>query len=87
MDYLIGLLVALGLGFLYQRNRANTAEARNDNLEVKEELNNINKDISKNDGLLDAEEEKRKELQKQVENLTADTVTNIVDYLNKRDKK
>lgn len=86
MDYLIGLVVALLGGFLYQRNRANVASARNENLEVKEQLNDINKDIAHNDGALESEEQKQSELRKELEDakLSEGDVESIANFLNKR---
>jgi hypothetical protein len=89
MEYLIGIIMALVGGFFYQKSKRNTAEARNENLETKEKLNDINKDISKNEGQLESEEQKQSNLKKELENvgITQDTVSNIVDFLNSRSKK
>lgn len=86
MEYIIGILVALLGGFFYQKSKRETAEARNENLETKEKLNDINKNISKNQGSLEAEEQKQNELRKDLDaaKITEDTITNIVDWLNKR---
>jgi uncharacterized membrane protein YgaE (UPF0421/DUF939 family) len=88
MDYLIGLVVALLGAFLYQRNKTATAEARNENLEVKEDLLKNDQTIAKNNGELEAEEKKQAELKKELDNTKAvqDTITNIIDFLNKRKK-
>lgn len=84
-NYLIGIIVALLGAFFYQRNKTNTAEARNDNLEVKEKLNDINKDISKNEGSLDSEELKQEDIKKELEKASVvETIGNIIDFFNKR---
>jgi len=59
MEYLIGLLVlALG-GLLWNKQRADNAEALNQNIDTKNKVIDINRDISKDQGLLDAEKAKR----------------------------
>lgn len=88
MQYLIGIIVALVGAFFWQRNRANTAEARNDNLQTKEELNKIDNVIAKNSGQEQAEEEKQAKLKKEIqENATksiVDNVSSLIDFFNKR---
>lgn len=87
-EYLIGLLVALLGGFFYQKSKRETAEARNSNLEVKEKLNDIDSNIAKNNGTLESEEQKQADLKKELDavKLTENTVSSIVDFLNKRKK-
>lgn len=88
MEYLIGIIVALLGGFFYQNSKRKTAEARNENLDTKEKLNDIEKDRAKNSGLLESEEEKRKELEKEAANakVATDTIVNIVNFFNNRKK-
>ena len=63
MEYLIGLLVlALG-GLLWNNKRANNAEALNQNIDTKNKVVDINRDITKDQGLLDAEKAKRDQLE------------------------
>ena len=67
IEILFGVVIALVGAFLFQKNRANNAEAILENNDTKEKLNEVDKGIAKNDGLLAAEEEKRKELEKEAE--------------------
>lgn len=62
MEYLIGLIVALIGGFLYERSKRKTAEGSLDNLETKKEVLELEKQESKNSGLIEAEKEKREEI-------------------------
>jgi len=62
MEYLIGLLVALLGGLLYERSKRKTAEGSLHNLETKKEVLELEKQESKNSGLIEAEKEKREEI-------------------------
>jgi len=62
MQYLLGLIALLGLGFLFKSKQASTAEALLDNQKAKEGLNKVDQIISKNTDLLEAEDQKRKEI-------------------------
>lgn len=64
---LVTVIVGLVGLFLGQKRKADDASALNDNSKVKDALNEIDKIISKNDGQLDSEEQKRQELQKDAE--------------------
>ena len=88
LKYIAGLFMALLGAFFYQKSKRETAEARNENLETKEKLNDINKDISKNQGQLESEEQKQSELKKDLENVKTiqDSISSIVDFLNSRKK-
>lgn len=55
-------------GLVLQTKKKNIAEARNDNLETKEKLNDVNKNISQNQGQIESEEDKQKEILKEIEN-------------------
>ena len=62
MEYLIGIIVALiGLLF-YERSKRKSAEGSLENLETKKELLEVEKQVSKTDGLIEAEKEKREEI-------------------------
>lgn len=64
----LGIAVAgLTVWLLYEKNKRESAEALNDNLETKEKVDAINKDVIKNEALIAAEEEKRKEIEKKLE--------------------
>jgi len=62
MEYLIGLIVALIGGLLYERSKRKTAESSLDNLETKKQVLELEKQESKNSGLIEAEKEKREEI-------------------------
>ena len=79
MEYLLGLVGVL-LGALYLTNtKKKSAEALLQNQATKEKTLEQDRDIAKNNGLLDAEEQKRKEL----ENVKKDP-TDPADFFNRR---
>jgi hypothetical protein len=80
MIYVILGLTAVCV-FLYLKNRG--SKALLENLETKEELNKIDTVISKNQGTLEAEEIKREELKKDLQNAKASSTTDV-DFINKR---
>lgn len=60
----LGAIIAALFGaVIYFKSKKDTAEALNQNIEVKEKLNEVSKEIAKNEGLSQAEEEKRKQLE------------------------
>lgn len=82
VEYVVAAFVAL-LGYAgYQTIRRRNAEAINQNVEVKNQLNEIDKGISKNQGLADAEASKREELKKQ-QNDPLKTIKEMEDFLNR----
>lgn len=84
-NYLLGIIAALVGAFFYQKNKANSAEARNDNLDVKEKLNTVDQDIAKNNGNLESEQQKQNELKKEIEAPNAvETITTLIDFFTKR---
>lgn len=86
MEYIIGIIVAL-LGALYwQTSKRKIAEARNENVLTKEKLNDINKEIAKNSGIIESETLKQEELKRDLENaktndLSVNDVLNIINKL------
>lgn len=84
-NYLLGIIAALVGAFFYQKNKANSAEARNDNLDVKEKLNTVDQDIAKNNGNLESEQQKQNELKKELQNVDVqDSIEKLVDFFKKR---
>lgn len=65
MEYLIGLVLALVGALFYQKTKRASAEALLENNEVKSKLNEKDRNIAKNQGLDQAEEQKRIELLKE----------------------
>lgn len=85
MEYIIGIIGVL-LGALYwQTNKRKIAEARNENVLTKEKLNDINKEIAKNSGVIESETLKQEELKKDLENAKANdlSVNDVLDIINK----
>ena len=62
MEYLIVMVVALFGGLLYERTKRKSAESSLDNLETKKEILELEKQKTKNSGLIAAEKEKREEI-------------------------
>lgn len=59
IKYVLGLIAALAGAVIYLFVKKQSAEALLQNNEVKSKINDLDKDKSKNDGLLAAEAEKR----------------------------
>lgn len=87
---LIGALVAtvgtLIVAFLFQRSKAQTAEALNENLKVKEELLKTDEKIADNNAELKQEEVKRQQLLEDMkkEQDEEPTPNDVLDFFNKR---
>jgi len=62
MEYLIGLIVLLLGGLLFERSKRKSAENTLENLETKKQILEVEKNVSKNNGLIEAEKEKREEI-------------------------
>lgn len=78
MEILLTILAAVAGLFLFTNSKRKTAEALLENQKVKEDLNKSSQELAKNNGLLEAEEEKRKAL----ENAKKDN-SSITDFFNK----
>jgi len=84
MSYLIGLIGLLFGALFYTNTKKNSANALLENNDVNKAANKVDQQVSKNDGLLEAEEEKRKALEgKKNEQDHEDSVS----YFNNRDTK
>lgn len=83
-DYLYAVLAGLAVLFFLKKNKA--AEAQAENLETKEKVNEVQKEVVKNEALIDAEAIKREELKTEMERKTRETLTeqDIVDFFNRR---
>lgn len=85
MQYLIGIITILLGGFFYQKSKRDTAEARNSNLDTKQKLNPLDKEIAKNNGNLESEEQKQEELKKQIgANNAVETISNLINFFTNR---
>jgi len=67
LEYLLGGGAAILAALYYLWTKKNSAEALNENIDVKNQINESDKEVSKNTGLLASEEEKRKQLEKELE--------------------
>lgn len=81
--FVIGLFIVSG-AFLYERSRRKSAEAIADNKEDLDKINELNKQISSNDGKLEAEEQKRNEIKKEAEDAKSDDSTDPTEFLKRR---
>ncbi len=81
-----GLLVILTGAFLFERSRRKSAEAVADNKEMLDEINKGDQNISKNNGLLEAEEVKRKEAEENAEDRKNDGSDANADWFKKRNR-
>ena len=86
IEVVVGFVLMIVTGaFLYERSRRKSAEAVADNKEVLDKINEGDKDISKNTGLLEAEEVKREEIKKEAENAKNDgSNDDIAEFLKRR---
>lgn len=81
MLVLIGIILVLAALVIFLYNKKQTADALLKNNDVKQELNQLDGEMAKNQGLIDAE---KAELErKKLEELTKD---GLVDFLNKHRK-
>ncbi len=86
LSYLLSGGAAILVALYYLWTKKTSAEALNMNNEVKDALNQLDKDVSKNDGLLLSEEEKRKALEeelKEKKNENPDN-SNLLDFFKRR---
>lgn len=79
-----GLVAVLSLAFLYERSRRKSNEAIADNFEDLNKLNELNKQISENDGKIAAEEEKREDIRKEAERDKADDSSDATEFFKRR---
>jgi len=80
IETLLALIVGLMGALFFQRSKTKSAEAINNNLEVKEKLLEKQKEVVKNQGLIEAEEQKREEIKADEKN---PTLIDIADYINR----
>jgi hypothetical protein len=86
MEYLIALLAALGLGFIFERNKAKEAEAVTENNDTVKQVNNLDASVQKDKALADAESQKRDDIKKEMDNEKAnkESLDQLADFLNSR---
>lgn len=81
--FVIGLFIVSG-AFLYERSRRKSAEAIADNKEDLDKINELNKQISSNDGKLKSEEDKRNEIKKEAEDAKSNNSNDPSEFLKRR---
>ncbi len=88
MDIVNILLLVIGglVGMVfYNKTKRESAEALNDNAATKEQLNELDRQKAKNDGLLDVEAQTRATIEASMKE-EAEASKNLLDFFNK-DKK
>lgn len=84
MEYLIALLGLMGGAVVWLFVKKQSAEALNLNNDTKSKLNDLGKDIAKNEGLLSSEAEKRKEIENNIskEKSTNESLEDLKGFFN-----
>jgi 3-hydroxyacyl-CoA dehydrogenase len=85
MTYLIGIIVALFGALVYTRGKQKTAEAINENVDVKTEVQKNQAEVDKNNAVIASEEEKREEIKNDAsqEKTKSTTDADIINFFNK----
>jgi hypothetical protein len=81
MEYLIGIVVGLMGLLFYERSKRKSAEGSLDNLETKKEVLEVEKNLSKNEGLIEAEKEKREEIKNEESKKSLDDLARFFNDL------
>lgn len=80
MTTILGILAGVaGILAVLFRSKAKSSEALLENNKTNQEILELDKQLAKNEGLLEAEEEKREELQKEVKDVSKEE---LVDFIN-----
>ena len=85
VKYLLGLIGILGGWLFLERGKRKTAEAINENVEVKEKVQKLEGERLENSATIKAEEERRKEINDKATEEKSKPVgdTDIVDFFNR----
>jgi hemoglobin-like flavoprotein len=83
-DYLYAILAGLAVLFFLKKNKA--VEAQAENLETKEKINEVQKEVVKLEASLEVEAEKRQKLQNEMEDKIKEVLDgkDIADFFNNR---
>jgi hypothetical protein len=81
MEYIVGLIVGLVSLLLFERSKRKSAEGALENLETRKETLKLDKEATKNTGLLEAEEAKREEIKNEQDKKS---LSDIARFLNDR---
>lgn len=89
MIYLIGIIAVLSGLFLFERSKRRSAEAINTNLETKEKVNDIQKDVDINNAEIEVEKQKQADAQKKADEEKAKNVSkdDLLDFFNDKSNK
>lgn len=81
MEYVVGLIVGLVGWLFYERSKRKSAEGVIENLETHKKTLELDKEATKNTGLLEAEEAKREEIKNDKDKKS---LSDIARFLNDR---
>lgn len=81
MEYIVGLIVGLVGWLFYERSKRKSAEGALENLDTRKETLTLDKEATKNTGLLEAEEAKREEIKNDQDKKS---LSEIARFLNDR---
>lgn len=86
MEYLLGIIALLGGALWFTKSKKDNAEALLQNTETKEKALKVESDIVKIDAILQMEDDRRKALEKQLQEEKAknESLQDIASDLNKR---
>lgn len=89
MNYILGLIgvaVMAVVGYLYERSKRRSAEALNDNLGTKEHILDIQKDVIRDQALIDSETIKQNEIKAKLEEDKKKDVSkdDLLDFFNRK---
>jgi hypothetical protein len=81
MEYIVGLIIGLVGWLFFERSKRKSAEGALENLETREETLKLDKEATKNTGLLEAEQAKREEIKNEQDKKS---LSDIARFLNDR---
>jgi hypothetical protein len=86
LKYLLGAIVFLLGGFLFQRSKRKSAEALLENQESRQEVHNLEAQKDTNDASLQLEEQRREDIKKNAEHEENRPVldSELLDFLNRK---
>lgn len=81
---LLAIIALLGGGFLYQRQKKQSAEALNDNIDTKEAILDKEKIVKENEARLEVEAERRRVLEEKTKKLDDVGIKDLQDFFNRK---
>lgn len=87
IKYLVGAVGVLLGAFFFERSKAKSAEALNENIETKEEVQKLQAIKDVNNASIQSEEQKREDIAKQSsdEKSKPTSSTELLDFLNRKE--